>query len=267
VTEKHVDLPGRTRLSYVEQGDRNGIPVVLLHGYTDSWRSFERVLPHLPRSLRVFAITQRGHGSSEKPADGYTPSDFAGDIAAFLDAVGIESAVVVGHSMGATVAQRFAIDYPWRTRGLMLEGAFLPRAGNEAIREFWKTVSTLIDPVDPTMVRDFQRSTLAKPVPGEFFETVVGESLKVPARVWKSALAPHLTINFAAELSEIDVPTVLVWGDRDGFTGRDEQDGIKGAISGSRLVTYVGVGHCPHWEEPERFAAQVVEFVKELEQF
>ena len=145
--------------------------------------------------------------------------------------------------------------------------AFLPRAGNEGIREFWNTVSTLIDPIDPAMVRDFQHSTMARPVPVEFFETVVGESLKVPARVWKSALEPFLTINFAAELSEIDVPTVLIWGDRDAFTGRDEQDGIKGAISGSSLVTYVGVGHCPHWEEPERFAAQVVEFVKDLEQF
>ena len=149
----------------------------------------------------------------------------------------------------------------------MLEGAFLPRAGNEEIREFWNTVSKLIDPVDPAMVRDFQRSTLAKPVPGGFFETMVGESLKVPARVWKRALEPHLTIDFAAELSEIDVPTVLVWGDRDAFTGRDEQDGIKGTISGSRLVTYAGVGHCPHWEEPERFAAQVVEFVMGLEHF
>jgi pimeloyl-ACP methyl ester carboxylesterase/tetratricopeptide (TPR) repeat protein len=267
LAEKQVDLPGRTRLSYVEQGDRSGIPVVLVHGYADSWRSYERVLPHLPQSLHVFAITQRGHGSSGKPADGYTPSDFAGDIAAFLDAVGIKSAIVVGHSMGATAAQRFAIDYPWRTRGLMLEGAFLPQAGNEGIRDFWNTVSKLIDPVDPAMVRDFQRSTMARPVPVEFFETVVGESLKVPARVWKSALEPHLTIDFTAQLSEIDVPTLLVWGDRDAYTGRDEQDGIKGAISGSRLVTYVGVGHCPHWEEPERFAAQVVEFVKDLEQF
>jgi pimeloyl-ACP methyl ester carboxylesterase len=215
----------------------------------------------------VFAITQRGHGNSGKPADGYTPSEFAADVAAFLDTVGVESAIVVGHSMGATVAQRFAIDYPWRTRGLVLEGAFLPRAGNVGIRELWTTVSTLTDPVNPAMVRDFQRSTLAKPVPGDFFETMVGESRQVPARVWKSALEPFLTIDFVSQLSEIDVPTVLVWGDRDAFTGRDEQDGIKSAISGSRLVTYVGVGHCPHWEEPERFAAQVVEFVKDLERF
>jgi tetratricopeptide (TPR) repeat protein len=45
---RHVDLPDGTRLAYVEQGDPNGVPVILLHGYTDSWRSYERVLPHLP---------------------------------------------------------------------------------------------------------------------------------------------------------------------------------------------------------------------------
>jgi pimeloyl-ACP methyl ester carboxylesterase len=167
--------------------------------------------------------------------------------------------------MGATVAQRFAIDYPQRTRALVLEGAFQPRAGNEGIAEFWKTVSTLVDPVDPAMVRDFQQSTLANPVPADFFETVVGESLKMPARVWRAALEPFLTINFAAQLTDIAVPTLLIWGDRDTFALRADQEALRSAISGSRLVTYVGAGHCPHWEEPDRYAAQIVAFVKELE--
>ena len=59
------------RMNYVERGDRRGTPVVLLHGYSDSWRSYDRVLPLLPSSLRVFAVTQRGHGDSGKPETGY----------------------------------------------------------------------------------------------------------------------------------------------------------------------------------------------------
>ena len=69
----------------------------------------------------VFAVTQRGHGNSSKPETGYAPADFARDVAAFLDAVGLDSAIVVGHSMGSVVAQRFAIDHPARVRALVLE--------------------------------------------------------------------------------------------------------------------------------------------------
>jgi hypothetical protein len=134
-TERHVDLPTGRRLNYVERGDRDGTPVVLVHGHGDSWRSFERVVPYLPPSLRVFAVTLRGARGSGTRVKGDTPSDVAGDLLAFLDTLGLDSVIVVGHSLGATVAQQFAIDHPERTRGLVLESAFVPRAGNEGLRE------------------------------------------------------------------------------------------------------------------------------------
>jgi pimeloyl-ACP methyl ester carboxylesterase len=61
---KSVELPNGVRLPYVEQGDPSGVPVLLLHGITDSWYSFEPVLPHLPESIHAFALTQRGHGDA-----------------------------------------------------------------------------------------------------------------------------------------------------------------------------------------------------------
>jgi len=258
----YVTLPTGIRLNYVERGDPRGTPVILLHGYTDSRRSYDRILPLLPASFHVFAVTHRGHGDSGKPDAGYTPSHFAADLAAFLDTMRIDSAVIVGHSMGSTVAQRFAIDNPSRTRALVLEGAFLPSPHNQPIREFFKTVSTFTDPVDARVIREFQQSTLERPVPSEFFETIVSESLKVPARVWKAALEPYLTLDFSNRLKEVAVPTLLIWGDRDGFTGRAEQDALNRAIAGSRLTIYGGTGHCPHWEEPERFARDLIAFVR-----
>jgi pimeloyl-ACP methyl ester carboxylesterase len=261
---RHVDLPDGTRLMYLERGDSNGTPVVLLHGYTDSMLSFERVLPYLPRSLRLFAITQRGHGDSGKPEGSYTSDMFARDLARFLDAHGIERAVIVGHSMGSTVAQRFAVEYPERVQALILEGAFMPRPANSEVDKFIDEVLALKDPIDPAFVREFQRSTLAQPVPPEFFETVVGESMKVPAHVWRAALQPYRTLDFSGELRKISVPTLLVWGDQDSYTRRQEQDALNQAIGGSRLVIYAGAGHSPHWEEPQRFAGQLVTFIAGL---
>src|SRR5262245_23074630 len=82
-----LELPSGIRLQYVVQGRTDGIPVVLLHGLGDSWHSWELVLRHMPASYRVFAVTMRGHGWSDKPAKGYGTDDFAGDIRQFLEAL------------------------------------------------------------------------------------------------------------------------------------------------------------------------------------
>src|SRR5687768_16236662 len=113
-------------LPYAEQGARAGIPVLMLHGWSDYLRSFEPVFPHLPSAVRAIAATQRGHGDADRPAGGYSPSDLASDAIALLDSLGIERAVVVGHSMGAWVAQRIAIEHPERVDGVVLAGAIRP---------------------------------------------------------------------------------------------------------------------------------------------
>jgi pimeloyl-ACP methyl ester carboxylesterase len=262
---RSIELPGRVRLEYVEQGDPGGVPVVMLHGVTDSWRSFEPVLPHLPGSIRAFALTQRGHGDAERPANGYGTRDFAADVAAFAEALGLGPTVIVGHSMGSTNAMRFAIDYPGRTRGLVLVGAFASFRNNPALVEFRESaVSPLTDPIAPAFAREFQESTIARPVPPAFLDAVVRESLKVPARVWRAAFEGFFEDDFAAELGRIAAPTLVLWGERDGLAPRADQEVLVAGIAGSRLEIYEGTGHALHWEEPERFAAELTSFVEGL---
>jgi non-heme chloroperoxidase len=262
---KSVALPGRVTLPYVEQGDASGVPMILLHGVTDSWYSFEPVLPHLPASIHAFALTQRGHGDADRPAAGYRTHDFSEDVAAFADALGLGRVVVVGHSMGSINAQRFAIDHSERTIGLVLAGAFATFRGNPAMVDFCQgTISPLTDPIDPGFVREFQESTLARPVPQAFLDTVVQESLKVPARVWHAAFAGFMEDASTGELRKITAPTLIVWGTRDAFCPRHDQDTLLRTIARARLVVYEGTGHAIHWEEPERFAADLVAFVEGL---
>lgn len=264
---KSVALPGQVTLPYVEQGDPRGVPVTLLHGFLDSWRSFELVLPLLPQSLHTFALTQRGHGDASRPAAGYAIPDFAADLAAFLDVMRLPRAVIVGHSMGSAVAQRFAIDHPERTLGLVLIGASPTMEGSAATREFWDTtVSKLTDPVDPGLVRGMTEAMVTKPVPRSFLDAAVGESLKVPAFVWKSAFESRWRRegDFSNELGRISAPTLIVWGDQDARYPREEEEALASAILGSRLVVYEGAGHLLHWEEPVRFASDLAEFVEGL---
>lgn len=262
---KHVDVGNGIRLPYVEQGDPSGIPMLLLHGVTDSWRSFEPVLPHLPPTIHAFALTQRGHGDANRPATGYRTRDFAADIAGFVNRLELAPAVVVGHSMGGTNTLRFAIDYPELVLGLVLAGSFASYRGNRIVMEFWQSaVSRLQDPIDAGFVREFQEGTLAQPVPDEFLETVVQESLKVPARVWQAAFEGFFEDDFVGELYRIKALTLILWGDRDALCSRADQEALLGAIKGSRLVSYPGAGHALHWEEPERFTNDLIAFSKGL---
>ncbi len=257
---KTASMSNGLKLPYVERGDPAGVPVLLLHGYTDSWRSWEPVLPYLPAAIHAVAPTQRGHGDADRPLAGYGPHDFAADAAAFMDALGIGPAVIVGTSMGSIVAQRFAIDFPERTRGLVLVAAATTWRTPAAL-ELWEVVATLEDPIDPGFVREFQESTLAQPVSPVFVDTVVAESLKVPARVWRAALREgHLEANLAPELSAIQSPTLIVSGDQDAIHSRSEQAALVRSIPGARLLVYANAGHALHWEEAAHFAADLAAF-------
>lgn len=160
---------------------------MLLHAIADSWHTFEPLLSHLPTYIHAFALTQRGHGDASRPLRGYSVHDFAADLTAFMDAIHIGAAVIVGGSSGGFAARRFAIDHPERTLGLVLMGSPANLSDKPDAQRLWDTtLSTLTDPIDPGFVRRFAASTLAQHIPQEFFETIVQENLKVPAFVWRA---------------------------------------------------------------------------------
>jgi non-heme chloroperoxidase len=259
---KSVELSTGLTIQYVEKGDPSGVPVLLLHGLSDSWRSFELVLPHLPGSIRAFSLSQRGHGDSDRPESGYQIKDLAEDVKAFMDALDIEKAVILGHSMGSAVAQRFVIDYPERTLGMVVVSAFYSQANSPVLKEFRDSVSQMVDPVDPQFVREFQQSTIARPIQESFFETVVNESLKLPARVWRALMEAAFQDDFSEKLRTIKLPTLIIWGDQDGITTRSDQEAQIAAIQNSQFVEYPDTGHAIHWEEPHRFASDLTTFVE-----
>jgi non-heme chloroperoxidase len=261
-----VELPNQVKLQYVEQGNSSGLPLILLHGYADSWRSFERVLPHLPKSIRAFALTQRGHGDASRPVTGYRPLDFENDLVGFMDALELNTAVIAGGSSGGIIARRFAIDYTNRTLGLILVGSPLTLKDKPSVLELWdSTISKLEDPIDPSFVRGFMMSQLAQHVPQAFLKTMLRENLKVPARVWMATLGGLLEDDSLEELNRIKAPTLIVWGDKDTVIPRSDQETLLERIAGSRLVVYPSAGHALYWEEPAQFASDIVAFIENLD--
>ncbi len=259
---ERVALSTGVSLSYLVQGNRNGEPVIFIHGYTDSHRSFDLNLQRFPRSFRTYALDLRGHGASDKPACCYEQADFAADVVAFMDALDLERASVVGHSMGSFVAHRVAVDHPDRVDKLVLIGSAPSLTGNAVALDFKAAVDTLVDPIDPEFVLAFQSSTFFRPIPEEFLATAVAESLKVPATVWHQALDGLLADDHSTALSGIEAPTLILFRERDVFFTALDQAALDAAIPNSTLVTYPDTGHGTHVELPGPVTRDIARFLR-----
>lgn len=256
-----VHLSTNVKLHYAEQGDQTGEAIIFLHAYVDSWFTFSPMLPLLATEYHTLAPDQRGHGNSDKPQCCYAVDDYAADVDAFMEAVGIEEATLVGSSSAGMIAQRVALDYPHRVSRLVLISSPTTLVDNEGVRELGEEMlDALEDPVSVEFVREFQESTIHHPVPEEFLVGLVSESLKVPARVWhdywKGVL---LTVDDTSRLGEIDVPTLILWGEHDAILGREEQEWRAAAIPGAKLKVYPDTGHAVAWERPEWVARDLKE--------
>ncbi len=245
-----VAVPAGPRLHVATLGAQGAPPLLLLHGFTDSWQSFSRVAEALATRHRLIVLDHRGHGDSDRPAHGYHLDNFASDVLAVLDAFELAQVGLVGHSLGTSVALAAAIAAPTRFSRLALIGAASTWDRPE-IHEFAAAVTDLPDPVPEDFVRAFQTSTTHAPVPEVFLSEVVRRSMQVPARVWREVIANLVTVTLSADLARITMPTQLLWGEYDGFAPRTTQDELLAKLPHARLHCYANTGHAPHWECPE----------------
>jgi non-heme chloroperoxidase len=257
----HVRLSTGVRVRYLEQGPRAGRPVIVLHGLADTWFSFSRVVPGLAVAHRVFALDLRGHGASDRAENGYTPADMAADVVAFMDALGIRRATVVGHSMGSFVGQHVALAAPGRVSGLVLIGS-ATAVRNEVTLQLKDALAALPDAVPDEFAREFQASTVHGPVPAEFMAQVVADCRTPPTRVLRAALDGLLATARFEGLRGEKIPALLIWGDRDGMFSRADQEALVAALPIASLRIYRDAGHAPHWERPTEIVRDVSRFIR-----
>ena len=256
LTEHRIALATGVELQYVEQGDPHGEVLIFLHGFTDSWRTWALNLPHLSPAYHTYALSQRGHGDSGKPACCYLVADYANDVLAFMDALRITRATLIGHSMGSYIAYQLAGDHPERVERLVLIGwgPIHPTspAARERVVKLHTYVQSLEDAIDPAFVRAWITSMVVTPLPGSYLETVVAESLKVPLVVWQQLLASRLAAPPAPPIGPITTKTLVLYGDHDVYVHEGQQL-LAAAILHATVIIYPATGHALQWACPQRF--------------
>lgn len=259
---RQLDLATGVTLSYVSTGNASGTPVLLLHAWGESRRSFDRLLPLLPVTIHVIAMDQRGHGDAGRPKAGFSLEHFAEDIVAFMDAAGISTAVLVGSSSGGYVAQQVALTSPHRVAGLVLVGSPRDLQGRPP---FADEIDQLSDPMDAAWVREsLTWFPLFHQVPQWYIDDRVRDGVRIPAHVWRDTFNGLITARPPTAAGTIAAPTLIIWGDRDELLTREQEEALAAAIPASRLVIYEDTGHLVLWEQPERVASDLITFIDGL---
>ena len=256
---KPVVLPDGVRLAVREQGA--GTPVVLLHAWGETHRSFDRVVELLPADLHVLVPDQRGVGESDKPSAGYRLEDCAADVIGVLDAMGLAAAWVVGSSSGGYVAQQVALAHPGRVLGLVLVGAPRSLAGLDPLRQVLRSFH---DPVTADDIAALNEALgVPTSVPRGFLQAQDAAALTIPRHVWLAGYRGLVEAAAPSQVGSIRVPTLVISGAEDDLLAPTETAALAASIPGSRRRVYEETGHFVLWQRPERVARDTVAFLQE----
>ena len=269
-----IELHGQ-QYSYLMGG--NGPPVVLLHGIASSSETWAKMIPRLIGQRTVIAPDLLGHGASAKPPGDYSLGAYANLLRDLLEAIGLERCTLVGHSLGGGVALQFSYQFPERVERLVLvSSGGLGREVHPILRAAalhgadvvlpWlsvggaRSIGTLVKTMGKLGFRasndigETWRSFVALENPEArraFLQTVRGI-----IDVGGQRVSANDKLYLAAE-----IPTMIVWGEKDPLIPVSHAHRAHEQMPGSQLEIFPGVGHFPHLDDPERFAAILLDFI------
>jgi pimeloyl-ACP methyl ester carboxylesterase len=261
---------------YVEIG--SGSPLVLVHGLAGCWQNWLENMPYFARSHRVIAVDLPGFGQSELLREQISIPGYGRFVDAFLGAIGIERAPLVGNSMGGFIAAETAINHPARVERLVLVDA----AGGPALHE-WHTrygarLLRAARLVHPIMAAGLARreSLVRRP---RLRRTILYKVARHPERIapelcyevasgagkpgFLDALKALSEYDHSDRLGRISSPTLIVWGQDDQIVPVADAHEYERLIPSARKVIFDDTGHVPMLERPARFNRLLEEFLAE----
>jgi len=248
-------------IHFADEGARDGLPIVFSNSLGTDFRAWAPLLPYLPGNLRIVRYDKAGHGLSdfagERPIEAH-----AEDLAALLDHLKIDKAVVVGLSVGGLIAQAFANAHPARVLALTLcdtgHKIGTPDIWNPRIEAI--NAGGMDAVLEPTMERWFTAAYRAEnadfPVWCNMLTRTSAEGYCAVGRAIRDA-------DFTDRTRGIKTPTVCVVGKQDGATPPALVKELAGLIEGAKFVEIDNCGHLPCIEQPEALAAAITELLTE----
>ena len=262
-------------LAYLDVGE--GLPVILIHGFGGSMWQWEHQQTALSSEFRLLTPDLIGSGLSAKPDIEYRPDQMLDYFIAFMDALKIPRAALVGNSMGAGLAIGMALEHPDRVSKLVLIGG-LPANVRERLTS--PSIQRALRTPAPSWLASFGNWLFG----GLMIESVLKEivhdpALLTPAVIERSnrnrqrpgVMPPLMTARdtlplwetgFAKRIGEIRHPTLIVWGEEDRVFPIAVGEDLHRTIAGSSLVRIPNAGHIAQWEQPDLVNPAMIDFLR-----
>jgi pimeloyl-ACP methyl ester carboxylesterase len=254
IDRKAVPLATGITLNVAMAGPADGEPILFLHGFPESHRTWRHQLAGLADRYRVYAPDQRGFAASDRPegVENYETDRIVADVVALADALGLETFTLAGHDWGGAVAWTAALTHPVRVKRLIIvnaphplvfqkslidDPARLPAEERQHYLDDWSQSGALT-----AMLNWYRASKMVVPEPGE----------EAKAPLWTHAPFPKLRM-----------PILVVWGLKDTALLPVQLDGLNDLIEDLRLVTSPTAGHFITWEEPGTVTSAIRDFMAE----
>ena len=256
-------------LYYEDRGE--GQPVVFLHGVMAGLRYFEPQLSGLSETKRPLALDFRGHGRSEKTELGHTVPQYARDLRAFLEELGLDDVVLVGWSMGALVSWEYVDQFGTDRLAALVDVDMEPTrfrwedydhgtSDLEGLRDVLEAIQT--DHVG--LAEDIVDPLLAGPPSPELRRTMVDETSRCPPPIKCAILFDCTFRDYRGVLPELDVPMLVCVGTDETWRSVASVEYAAELAQNSQVEYFEASGHCPQVEEPGRFNRVLDEFVDAL---
>ncbi|BDP42999.1 epoxide hydrolase [Deinococcus aetherius] len=275
----HQIVVNGVRLHYVEVGNPQGPLAVLLHGFPEFWRAWERQIEPLARAgFRVVVPDLRGYNLSEKPpgVSAYRVGTLQEDVAALIRALGQGRAHVVGHDWGGIVAWALAIRQPEVVDRLVILNAPHPARARQVARKpaQWRRSWYIFFFQLPWLPERFLHRFGAWALHGTNPQAYTDEDRRLYREAWDQPGAATAMINYyralrrsrrarreSASGAQVRVPTLVIWGQRDVALLPELADGLDRWVPDLRVVRLPRASHWVMRDEPVRVNNLLVEFL------
>ena len=239
---------------YVDDGGHGGIPVIFLHSFGGDSGHWASQLDHLRHHRRALAIDLRGHGKSARPKEmDYSVGAFVRDLEAVVQELKLSRFVLVGHSLGGSVANAYAAKHPGQVAGLVLVGA----PGKVPAEQSQKVMAALDANYEQTM-QQYMSGLVADAQP-HVRTGLLGQIAKVPREDSVAIIAALFKDDPLPAYDRYKGQRLLIYAERP-----DSQGGLHTVKREAQQVAFAGTSHWPHLDRPKDFNAALDEFLQSV---
>ncbi len=259
-----TDVNGVT-LHFTREGAGQGTSLVFLNSLGSDLRIWDDLVPHFAGRFPIVRYDKRGHGLSDCPTGPYTLRDFRHDLAGLLDHLGIQTALLVGVSVGGMIAMDFAVAYPARVQGLVL----CDTGTKIGTPEYWDERITAvrqngIEPLAKTILARWFSSSFARRHPAHY-RGYYNMLTRTPVEGYAATCEAIRDADLRAAAPTISAPVLVVCGAEDLATPPELGQALAATLPHARFVLIPQAGHLPSIEQPAFLANAITSFLRELE--